>query len=60
MTAATHHPLPLRLLLVGLATLTCLVFGVLTLRRFGVGPSLFLFALAAVGVVDLIATVRRR
>ena len=60
MTVAPHSPLNLRLLLAGFGTLICLVFGVLTLRAFGVGPSLFLFALAAVGVVDLVVLQRRR
>ena len=60
MTAAPHSPLNLRLALALFGTVTCLVFGVLTLRAFGVGPSLFLFALAAVGVVDLVVIQRRR
>jgi hypothetical protein len=60
MTAAPHSPLNLRLVLALLGTLFCLGFGVLTLRAFGVGPSLFLFALALVGVVDLVVIQRRR
>ncbi|MBW3648725.1 MAG: hypothetical protein KY440_13320 [Actinobacteria bacterium] len=60
MTAAPHSPLNLRLVLALFGTLTCLLLGVLTLRAFGVGVSVFLFALAAVGVVDLVVIVRRR
>ena len=60
MTAAPNSPLNLRLALASFGTVTCLVFGVLTLRAFGVGPSLFLFALAAVGLVDLVVILRRR
>lgn len=60
MTAAPYSPLNLRLALAGLGTLVCLVFGVLVLRSFGVGASLFLFALAAVGIVDLVVIQRRR
>ena len=60
MTAAPYSSSNLRLALALLGTATCLVFGVLTLRAFGVGPSLFLFALAAVGLVDLLVTARRR
>lgn len=60
MTGAPHSPLNLRLALALFGTAVCLLFGVLTLRAFGVGPSLFLFALAAVGVVDLVVIQRRR
>lgn len=58
MTAAPNSPTHIRIALAGLATATCL-FGVLTLRAFGLGPALFLFALALVGVVDLVVTLRR-
>ena len=60
MTAAPHSPLNLRLALAAFGTVISLVFGVLTWRAFGVGPSLFLFALAAVGIVDLVVIQRRR
>ena len=60
MTAAPHSPLNLRLALAAFGTLICLAFGILVWRAFGVGPSLFLFALAAVGVVDLVVIQRRR
>lgn len=60
MTAAPHSPLNLRLALAGFGTLVCLVFGVLVWRAFGIGPSVFLFALAAVGIVDLVVIQRRR
>ena len=60
MTAAPYSPFNLRLALAALGTLVCLVFGVLAWRVFGVGPSVFLFALAAVGIVDLFVIQRRR
>ena len=60
MTAAPNSPLNLRLALALGGTLVCLVIGVLTLRAFGVGPSVFLFALAAVGLVDVVVIQRRR
>ena len=60
MTAAPYSSLNLRLALAVGGALVCLVFGVLVLRAFGVGPSLFLFALAAVGVVDAVVVQRRR
>lgn len=60
MTAAPHSPLNLRLALALFGTVTCLLFGVLTLRAFGVGPAVFLFALALIGIVDLVVIQRRR
>ena len=60
MTLAPHGPPNLRFVLALLAIAVCVGFGVLTLLTFGVGPSLFLFALAAVGVVDLVVLSRRR
>lgn len=60
MTAAPQSPLNLRLALAAFGTAVCLAFGVLTLQAFGVGPAVFLFALAAVGIVDLVVIQRRR
>lgn len=60
MTAAPNSPLNLRLALAGFGTATCLLFGVLTLRAFGLGPAVFLFALAVVGIVDLVVILRRK
>lgn len=60
MTAAPHSPLNLRLALAAFGTIVCLAFGILVWRAFGVGPSIFLFALAAVGAVDLVVVQRRR
>ena len=60
MTAAPYSPLNLRLVLALGGTVLCLALGVLVLRAFGVGASVFLFALAAVGVVDLVVIQRRR
>ncbi len=59
MTAAPNSPTRIRIALAVFATVTCLLFGVLTLQAFGLGPALFLFALALVGVVDLVVTLRR-
>jgi membrane protein implicated in regulation of membrane protease activity len=60
MTAGPYSPLNLRLVLALAGTVFCLVLGVLVLRAFGAGPSVFLFALAAIGVVDLVVIQRRR
>ena len=54
MTVAPHRPPHLRFLaVVGVGAL-CLLLGVLALRRYGVGASLFLFALAGVAAVDAV------
>ena len=60
MTAAPYSPPTTRLAVVLGCTLLCLVLGVLALRAYGVGPSLFLFALAAVGLADLVLLQSRR
>ena len=60
MTAAPYSSLAVRLWSALGATVLCLVLGAVVLRAFGVGPSLFLFALAAVGVVDIVVSQRRR
>lgn len=60
MTLAPHRSLPVRLGAVALAVALCLALGVLTMQSAGIGPALFLFALAAVGLVDLVLTLRRR
>lgn len=60
MTTSPHSPLNLRLALASFGTILCLVLGVLTWRSFGVGPSIFLFALAFAGVVDLVVIQKRR
>ena len=52
MTLAQHRSPALRLALSSGCTILLLVLGVLALSAYGVGPSLFLFALAAVGLVD--------
>jgi uncharacterized membrane protein len=57
---SARSALNLRLLLALGGTVLSLVLGVLVLRAFGIGPSIFLFALAAVGVVDLVVIQRRR
>lgn len=59
MTLAPHRPLGLRLAAVAAAVVLCLLLGVMTVLSAGVGPALFLFALAAVGLVDMVLTLRR-
>ena len=60
MTVAPYSSSTTRLAAVLACTLLSLVLGVVALRAYGVGPSLFLFALAAVGLVDLALLQRRR
>jgi membrane protein implicated in regulation of membrane protease activity len=60
MTTSPHSALNLRLALASFGTILCLLLGVLMWRAFGVGPSIFLFVLAAVGVVDLVVIQKRR
>ena len=60
MTVAPYSPSTTRLAAVLACTLLSLALGVVALRAYGVGASLFLFALSAVGVVDLVLLQRRR
>jgi hypothetical protein len=60
MTVAPYRPPVARLAAVLACTLLCLVLGVLALVAFGAGPSLFLFVLAAVGLLDLALLQRLR
>ena len=53
MTVAPYSTSTTRLAAVAACTLLCLALGLVALRAYGVGPSLFLLALAAVGLVDL-------
>ena len=48
-----------RLVLTALCAVGFLVFGVLVVQSFGVGPSIFLFVLSAVCVVDAVQVQRR-
>ncbi len=59
VTVAPHASPTRRLVLTALCAVGFLVFGVLVLQSFGVGPSIFLFALAAVCVVDAVQVQRR-
>ena len=59
MTAAPHASPTRRIVVTAAFSAAFLVLGVLALLEYGVGPALFLFALAAVGVVDLVQVVRR-
>ncbi len=60
MTVAPYRPSAARLAAVLACTLLCAALGVLALAAYGAGPSLFLFALAVVGLVDLALLQRRR
>lgn len=60
MTTSPHSALNLRLALASFGTILCLGLGVLTWRAFGIGPSIFLFALALAGIVDLVVIQKRR
>ena len=60
MTVAPHRSPQVRFALVLGFVLLDLVLAVVVLRTFGAGPAFFLFALAAVGVVDLVLIGRRR
>ena len=59
MTVAPHRSPARRLVLTGLCAALLLALGVVALRAYGIGASLFLFALAAVAVVDAVQVQRR-
>lgn len=59
MTAAPYASPTRRIAVTGLLTGLLLVVGVLALIEYGVGAAVFLFALAAVGAVDLVQVLRR-
>ncbi len=59
MTAAPYASPTRRIVVTAAMSALFLVLGVLALREYGAGPALFLFALALVGVVDLVQVVRR-
>ncbi len=59
MTLAPSSSRSRRLAVTGLMTALLLQLGVLALAEYGLGPALFLFALAAVGAVDLVQVARR-
>jgi hypothetical protein len=59
MTAAPYASPTRRLVVTGVVTALLLLLGVLALQEYGLGASLFLFALAAVGLVDMVQVVRR-
>lgn len=59
MTAAPYASPMRRIVVTAVVSGLLLVLGVLALLEFGVGAALFLFALAAVGVVDLVQVSRR-
>jgi hypothetical protein len=59
MTAAPHASPGRRIVVTAALSALLLVLGVLALREYGAGAALFLFALGAVGLVDLVQVVRR-
>ena len=59
MTAAPYASPTRRIVMTGALSGLLLVLGVLALLEYGVGAALFLFALAGVGLVDLVQVVRR-
>jgi Flp pilus assembly protein TadB len=59
MTVAPNASPTRRLVLTALCAVAFLVFGVLVMQSFGVGPAIFLFVLAAVCVVDAVQVQRR-
>jgi hypothetical protein len=60
MTVAPNASPTQRMVVSALLSGLLLVLGVLALVEYGAGAALFLFALAAVGVVDLALLVQRR
>ena len=60
MTLAPTRPPAVRLAVTLGCAVLFLVLGVLAADRYGIGPSLFLFALAAVCLVDVVLVQRRR
>ena len=59
MTVSPYASRTRRIVVTALVSGLLLVLGVLALLDYGVGAALFLFALAAVGLVDLVQVVRR-
>jgi hypothetical protein len=59
MTAAPHASPTRRIVVTAAVSALLLVLGVLALLEYGVGAALFLFVLAAVGLVDLVQVARR-
>jgi hypothetical protein len=60
MTVAPYASRTRRIVVTAVVSGLLLVLGVLALVEYGVGAALFLFALAAVGLVDLVQVVRRQ
>lgn len=59
MTVAPHRSPARRLALTAGCAVLLLVLGVLAQREYGLGPALFLYALAAVAAVDAVQVQRR-
>ncbi len=60
VTVAPHASSSRRLVLTLVCAAVFVLFGVLVLQSFGVGASIFLFALAVVCVIDAVQVQRRR
>ena len=58
MTLAPHRSPQARFRIVLACVVLDLVLAVVVLREFGVGPSIFLFAIAGVGIVNLLVLQR--
>ncbi len=59
MTVAPHASPGRRAVTTAAVSVLLLVLGLWALGEYGIGPALFLLALAAVGLVDLVQVVRR-
>lgn len=60
MTATPYASPTRRIVVTAALSALLLVLGVLALLEYGAGAALFLFALAGVGLVDLVQVVRRQ
>ena len=59
MTTAPYASPTRRIVVTAVLSALLLVLGVLALVEYGVGAALFLFALAGIGLVDLVQVLRR-
>ena len=59
MTVAPYASRTRRIVVTALLSALLLMLGVLALVEYGVGAALFLFALAVIGLVDLVQVLRR-
>lgn len=59
MTVAPHASRRRRIVVTVVVTALLWLMGSFALQEYGVGPALFLFALATIGVIDLYQVVQR-